>query len=212
MSNVVFIASVAGSQSAGYRASFRDLPECSAEGRDLPELLLHARQALTTHLEARERAGEAWPAATPIEAIPAEPGVMPIPIDIAVDDPPVRVNISMGERLVQRLDAAAEARGMTRSGFIAQAVRTSLGETPRSAADLDAIGHRLQEELIALGRRINDSIGPESTFSRRMNELDGVFYDRVRKAADSVSAAMAKRRNAGAPADDGHRAEPQPHG
>jgi hypothetical protein len=101
---------------------------------------------------------------------------------------------------------------MTRSGFIAQAVRTSLGETPRSATDLDAIGHRLQEELVALGRRINDSIGPESTFSRRMNELDGVFYDRVRKAADSVSAAMAKRRNAGAPADDGHRAEPQPHG
>jgi predicted RNase H-like HicB family nuclease len=202
MSSVVYIASVTGSPSTGYRASFRDLPECAAEGRDLPELLGAARQALAARLDARERAGEAWPAATPIEAIAAEPGVMAIPIDIVVDDPPVRVNISMGERLVQRLDAAAEARGMTRSGFIAQAVRTSLGETPRSAADLDAIGHRLQDELIALGRRINDSIGPESAFSRRMNELDGVVYDRVRKAADSVSAAMARRRPAGATAED----------
>ena len=121
---------------------------------------------------------------------------MAIPIDVAVDDPPIRVNVSLGERLVQRLDAAADARGMTRSGFIAQSVRASLGETNRGAGDFDAMGRRLQDELTALGRRINESIGPDSPFTRRMNEFDGVVYEGVRRAADSVSAAMTRRRDA----------------
>ena len=83
---------------------------------------------------------------------------------------------------------------MTRSGFISQAVLVSLGEKPASM-EFDAVGHRIQDELTALGRKINDSIGPESPFSRRMTELDDRLYDGVRKAADSVSAAMVKRRS-----------------
>ena len=200
MSTVLFVALVKGGQTEGYRASFPDIPGCGAEGRDLSELLVKARQALAARLEALERAGEAWPKPTPIEQIGAESGVIPIPVDVAVDDPPLRVNISLGERLVQRLDAAAEARGMTRSGFIAQAVRASLGETARAGGDFDAVSRRLQDELSALGRRINDSIGPDSPFTRRMSELDGAVYDGVRKAADSVSAAMARRRDDSKPA------------
>ena len=203
MTSVVFVALVSGTRCAGYRASFHDLPDCIAAGRDLSELLINARQALMTRLEAREAAGEAWPTATPIEQIPSEQGALPVPIDVAVDDPPIRVNVSLGERLVQRLDAAAEARGMTRSGFIAQSVRMSLGETARGGADFDRVSRRLQDELVAMGRRINDSLGPELAFARRMNELDEVVYDRVRKAADSVSAAMARRRDANKPADGG---------
>jgi len=206
MTSVVFVALVSGTQSAGYRASFHDLPDCVAVGRDLSELLINARQALMTRLEAREAAGEAWPSATPIEQVPSEQGVLPVPVDVAVDDPPIRVNISLGERLVQRLDAAAEARGMTRSGFIAQSVRMSLGETARGGADFDRASRRLQDELMAMGRRINDSLGPESAFARRMNELDEVVYDRVRKAADSVSAAMVRRRDSNKPANGGGEA------
>ena len=81
---------------------------------------------------------------------------------------------------------------MTRSGFIAQAVRTSLGETSRGPA-YDPLGKRLQEELSALGRRINESLGPDSAFTRRMNEIDEVVYEGVRRAADSVSAAISRR-------------------
>ena len=203
MSTVLFVALVAPADGAGYRASFPDLPGCTAEGADLASLLINARQALLARLEVIEGAGEAWPAATPIERIEAPAGTMPIPIDVAVDDPPIRVNVSLGERLVARLDAAAEARGMTRSGFIAQSVRASLGESPRGPADYDAMGRRMQDELSALGRKINESLGPDSPFIRRMNELDGFVYDGVRKAADSVSAAMARRRDAAKPGDPG---------
>ena len=195
MSTVLFVALVTPDEVSGYHAAFPDLPDCTADAANLAELLVKARQSLLARLEDIQGAGEAWPTATPIEEIVAAPEVMKIPIDVAVDDPPIRVNVSLGERLVQRLDAAAEARGMTRSGFIAQAVRVSLGETHRGAGDFDFMGRRLQDELSALGRKINDSIGPESAFTRRMNEIDEVFYDGVRRAADSVSVAMSRRRD-----------------
>jgi hypothetical protein len=208
MSTILFVARVTGDQSAGYRATFPDFPDQQTEGRDLAELLVNARQVLSSRLQALEDAGETWPTATPIEDIAAKPGVVAILVDITVEDTPVRVNISLGERLVQRLDAAAQARGMTRSGFIAQAVRASLGERSRGGADFDAASRRVQEELSSLGRRINESIGPDSAFSRRMADLDDRVFDGVRRAADSVSAAMARRRDMGRPVEHPDRDPP----
>jgi predicted RNase H-like HicB family nuclease len=195
MTTLLFVALADGDPATGYRASFFDAPDCAVQGANLTELLLNARQALSAHLHRAADTEEAWPAPTPIEAISLPPGTIPLLVDVVVEDTPVRVNISLGERLLQRLDAAAESGGMTRSGFIAQAVRVSLGERG-PANDFDAATRRLQEELAALGRRINDSIGPGSPFSRRMSELDEQVYEGVRKAADSVSAAMARRREA----------------
>ncbi|MBC7669223.1 type II toxin-antitoxin system HicB family antitoxin [Caulobacter sp. DWR2-3-1b2] len=193
MSTVIYVALVSGGQADGYKAHFHDLPDCAVSGGGLAELLINARQALIERLEAFETDGDAWPSATPIEQITPQVGAMPIPVDVTVDDPPIRVNISLGERLVQRLDAAASAGGMTRSGYIAKAVRVSLGEGSQAQGDFDAVSRRLQDELSVLGRRINDSIGPDSAFTRRMNELDERLYEGVRKAADNVSAAMARK-------------------
>jgi predicted RNase H-like HicB family nuclease len=200
MSTILFVALATADPAGGYRASFPDVPECVVTASDITELLLSARHALSAHLRRVADAGEEWPKPTPIEAIALPPKVIPLLVDVSVEDTPVRVNISLGERLVQRLDAAAEARGMTRSGFIAQAVRVSLGERG-PANDFDAATRRLQDELHALGRKINDSIGPGSPFSRRMTELDDQVYEGVRKAADSVSAAMTRRRAANKAAD-----------
>jgi predicted RNase H-like HicB family nuclease len=192
MSTLHFVALVRGDQQAGYTASFPDLPDCSAQGRDVAELVIEARRVALDHLQALADAGESWPKATPVEQVAAEPGVIAVLIDVAVDDPPIRVNISLGERLVQRLDAAAEARGMTRSGFIAQSVRMSLGEQPRN--DFEGAGRRLQDDLAILARKVNDAIGPNSAFEKRMADLDDRVYEGVRRAADSVSAAMSRRR------------------
>ncbi|HEY5009460.1 MAG TPA: type II toxin-antitoxin system HicB family antitoxin [Caulobacteraceae bacterium] len=194
MNTLLFVALVTGGQANAYQARFPDIADCRAEGRDLGELLVKARQAVLDRLQALADSGETWPQPTPIEQVAAGPGEIAILVDVAVGDPPVRVNISLGERLVQRLDAAAEARGMTRSGFIAQAVKVSLGE--RSAGDFDAVSRRMIDELASLGHKINESVGPESAFSRRMAELDDRLYDGVRRAADSVSAAMSRRRDA----------------
>ncbi|MBU1378833.1 MAG: type II toxin-antitoxin system HicB family antitoxin [Alphaproteobacteria bacterium] len=199
MSVVLYVALVTGDIARGYAATFPDLPDLQVSGADLGELLTSARQVLTAHLECLENAGDAWPAATPIEALAVPAGAITIPVDVAVDDPPIRVNVSLGERLVQRLDAAAESRGMTRSGFIAQSVRASLGESARPAGVSEDVGRRLQDEIVAIGRKLNDSLGPDSAFTKRMNAFDDVVYEGVRKAADSLSAAIARRNTTPAP-------------
>ncbi|WP_394762184.1 type II toxin-antitoxin system HicB family antitoxin [Phenylobacterium sp.] len=200
MNTLHFVALVRGSQAADYTATFPDLPDCTVDGPDVAALVKSARDAALAHLQALADAGEAWPTATPLEQLAVEPGVIAILVDVAIDDPFIRINISLGERLVQRLDAAAEARGMTRSGFIAQSVRMSLGEQLRN--DFEGAGRKLQDDFTALARKINDAIGPNSTFEKRMADLDDRVYDGVRRAADSVSAAMTRRREATKPAAD----------
>lgn len=195
MSTILFVALVTPDAGGGYRATFPDLPETTLQAPDLAQLLLSARQALAEHLQRTADAGDTWPQPTPIEKISLTPGVFPVLVDVTVEDTPVRVNISLGERLLQRLDAAAEAKGMTRSGYIAQAVRVSLGERG-PAPEFEAATRRLQDELRTVVRKINDSLGPNSTFGRRMAEFDDQIYEGVRNAADSVSAAMARRREA----------------
>jgi predicted RNase H-like HicB family nuclease len=194
MNTLHFVALVRGDQATGYTARFPDLPDCTAHGRDVAELVIDARRAALDHLQGLAEAGEAWPRPTPVEQVAVEPGVIAVLIDVAVDDPPIRVNISLGERLVQRLDAAAEARGMTRSGFIAQSVRMSLGEQPRN--DFEGASRKLQDDFTTLARKINEAIGPNSAFEKRMADLDDRVFDGVRRAADSVSAAMNRRREA----------------
>src|SRR5436190_13102451 len=107
MSTLHFVALVTGSQAAGYDATFPDLPDCSARGRDVTELVVEARRTALERLQALADAGESWPAPTPLEQVAVAPGVIAVLVDVAVDDPPIRVNVSLGERLVQRLDVAA---------------------------------------------------------------------------------------------------------
>ena len=211
MSTILYVAAVTADAGGGYRATFPDLPDCKVEAPDLAQLLVAARQTVAERLQRTADAGETWPQPTPIEKISLTPGVFPVLVDVTVEDTPVRVNISLGERLLQRLDAAAESKGMTRSGFIAQAVRVSLGERG-APPDFDAATRRLQEELRTVVRRINESIGPNSAFSRRMTELDEQIHEGVRSAADSVAAAMARRREASraAPGSASPSAPPPP--
>jgi hypothetical protein len=197
MNTLIFVALVGHDPTLGYEARFADLAQ----------LLNQARAAVLSRLQALTDRGDAWPTPTPISAAAGRPGLISILVDVAVDDAPVRVNISIGERLLARLDAGAEARGMTRSGFIAQAVRAALGERAGPFSEVEDVGRRIQDELSALGRRLNESLGPDSTFSRRLVELDDYVLDGVRKAAESVSAAMARRKGAAPSAGSGPQSD-----
>jgi len=210
MSTVIYPAIVSGDDQAGYSASFPDLAGCAASGAHLGELIANARDAVTAHLRNLADEGGEWPKPRPPAEVRADAGGAVFLVDVQVEDTPVRVNISIGEDLLKRLDAAAEARGATRSGFIAHAVRASLGERPRAMpADFDAAARQVRDELSAFGRRLSDRLGPDSAFSRSMADLDDRVLETVRKAADSVSAAIARRREA--TARRGAEAKPEPH-
>ncbi len=198
MTTLVFVALAQGDQQAGYTASFPDLPEISAGGPGMAELVTGAREAVQKELQRLESDGQEWPRPTPIEAVTHQAGVIPFLVDITVEDTPVRVNISIGERLLKRIDQGAEARGMSRSGFIASAARTALGDRPASpgVTDFDAVARKLQDEWSVLGRKITDSLGPDSAFNRNMTEFDNKVSETIRKTADNISAAMARRKDA----------------
>jgi predicted RNase H-like HicB family nuclease len=194
LNTVVYPALAEGDRAAGYHADFPDLPGCTAAGEDLTQLLANAREAVRAHLEGLSERDQDWPEPTPIESLGGRPGAL-LMVDVQVEDAPVRVNLSIGEQLLERIDAAAGARGMTRAGFVAQAARVALGEANgRKAPDFDAATKRLQDELATLGRRLSESLGPDSAFSRHMAEWDVKIYDTIQKTADNVSAAMARRK------------------
>jgi predicted RNase H-like HicB family nuclease len=194
MNAIVYVALAQASEAAGYTAGFPDLPHCTASGADPAELLANARSALRAELQALAERAEEWPVPTRVEQVQPTPPQFTLLVDVEVEDTPVRVNISIGEQLLKKLDAAAEASGSTRSGFIAQAVRERLGEGRQAGADFEGAARRMQDELAALGRKIQDNLGPDSAFNRSMTDLDIRLSDTIRKAADNVSSAMARRR------------------
>lgn len=196
MNTILYVAVARGDRASGYQARFPDLPEVSASGADPAELMAHARMAVNARLQALADAGDEWPRATAVEHVQVQPPEFVLLVDVEVEDTPVRVNISLGEQLLKRLDAAAVASGSTRSGFIAQAVRARLDERRFRAGDFEGAARRLQDELSAVGRKINESLGPDSAFSRSMAEFDDRVTETIRKAADGVSAAMQRRREA----------------
>ena len=204
MTTLVFVAQARTAPAGGYSASFPDLPGLAVEGADIAALVVAARETVLKELQRLADDGHDWPKPTALEAVAAEAGVIPFLVDVAVEDTPVRVNISIGERLLKRIDQAAETRGMSRSGFIASAARTALGEKigAGTGADFDAIARKLQDEWSVLGRKITDSLGPDSAFNRSVNEFDAKLTETIRKTADNISAAMARRKETEARKDE----------
>lgn len=129
MSTVIYVAVVEGDQDRGYSAFFPDLPGCVTAAETMLELPAAARDALSLHLQGMAEDGDAFPEPTAIEAIKSDPDakeVGRILVDADVEDAPVRVNISIGAQFLKRVDVAAEARGMTRSGFLVDAARSAM--------------------------------------------------------------------------------------
>ncbi|WP_312163949.1 type II toxin-antitoxin system HicB family antitoxin [Phenylobacterium sp.] len=204
MTTLVFVALARSAPAGGYTAHFPDLPGLGVDGADIAALVVGAREAVQKELQRLTDEGLDWPRPAPLEALQVDAGVVPFIVDVSVEDTPVRVNISIGERLLKRIDQAAETRGMSRSGFIASAARTALGEKigAGTGADFDAIARKLQDEWSVLGRKITEGLGPNSTFNRNVTEFDNKVTETIRKTADSISAAMARRKEAEARKDE----------
>jgi predicted RNase H-like HicB family nuclease len=113
-----------------YGVSFPDFPGCVTAARTLEEARILAQEALTLHLDGMIADGEDIPAPSSLDAILAEPenaGSIAI-LAVAPSRAPrsVRVNVSLPEDVLIRVDKYAEERGLTRSGFLAQAAKKAM--------------------------------------------------------------------------------------
>lgn len=115
---------------------FPDLPGCVSVGDTFEEAVINAHEAVSGHLAAMVADGDAVPAPRTYQEIVGDPNVaaeahgavvhLVFPRIVAPER--VRVNITIDRGLLRRADEAAEAKGMTRSGFIEFLAKRHLSE------------------------------------------------------------------------------------
>jgi len=149
---VAVIALIHGKPGA-YGISFPDFPGCVSGGASVDEALRRGRDALDFHVESMMEVGEPLPTIRDIAEIKTDPeysedfadAVVAV-VDAEVPAKAVRVNISIDERLLDRIDRAAQASGETRSGFIAAAARERLSPHQLSVGRLEEPGAAYQQQ------------------------------------------------------------------
>lgn len=136
MAVVYYPAIVEAGPGAGYGVFFPDLPGCVSAGGTLQEAARNAEVALQLHLTGMTEDGLPIPAASELDDIARDPAVAEAARIVVRGELPSRlerVNITMDEGLLKVIDVAAESRGMTRSGFLAEGARQLLQGTRRRA-------------------------------------------------------------------------------
>lgn len=129
-----YIAIVRADDSPGYSVSLPDFPGFVSGGATFEEAFERAAQGLRFHIEGMSEDGETIPEPTPLAALRVDPEFAEVFEDAIVALVPLlpprtaweRVNISVEKGLLAEVDRAAEARGLTRSGFLAEAARRAL--------------------------------------------------------------------------------------
>jgi predicted RNase H-like HicB family nuclease len=111
-----------------FGVDFPDFPGCISAGATLDEARHMAQEALELHVKGMIEDGEALPVPSSLEAIMGDPDnadavAFLVTVPEAVDRT-VRVNITLPERLLRRIDARAK----NRSAFLARAAEKALAE------------------------------------------------------------------------------------
>ncbi len=125
-----YIALIHKDAGSDYGVSFPDLPGCVTAGATLDEARAFAEEALALHLAGMAEDGEAAPAPSSLEAVMADRvnrDAVAILVQVRGEPPKViRVNITLPEDVLARIDAHAEQVGMNRSGFLVFAAKREM--------------------------------------------------------------------------------------
>lgn len=125
-----FLAFIHKDPESDYMVTFPDFPGCITAGATLDEARDMAREALPFHIEGILADGEQFPDPMSLEqALAADPigrDAVAFLVDVAVDDPIVRANLTMPKGILERIDRYAKAQGLSRSAFLAQAAQRAM--------------------------------------------------------------------------------------
>jgi predicted RNase H-like HicB family nuclease len=112
-----------------------DLPGCTAAGETIAEVVADAIEAVREWIVDAREDGEAIPQPRDMAALKANArvaealrdGAAFIVIPVLIDSGrPARANLSLDSGLLEAIDDAAKASGLTRSSFIATAAREKI--------------------------------------------------------------------------------------
>jgi predicted RNase H-like HicB family nuclease len=124
-----YIALIDG-EHGSYGVVVPDLPGCTSAGETIDRAYRNATEAVRLWVEDAEADGEKLPPPRPLEALRADPEVAAA---LANGDAIAMVPVSLDagllegiDDLLEDIDRAAKARGLTRSAFIASAAREKI--------------------------------------------------------------------------------------
>lgn len=129
-----YIALVDGKPGA-YGVVIPDLPGCTSGGASMDDALRQATEAVRLWAEDARADGEPLPTPRSLEALRKDRevaralvggaafAVVPVILD---SGRPAKANLSLDAGLLAAIDEAAEARGLTRSAFVASAAREKI--------------------------------------------------------------------------------------
>jgi predicted RNase H-like HicB family nuclease len=113
--------------------SFPDFPGCIAGGRSLDEAVLRGTEALAAHVAVMAEFGDPMPRLrgraellTDPEAAEAAADAVLVAVPVDLPGRAVRVNVSLDEHLLKRIDASARAAGQSRSAYLAAAAEEKI--------------------------------------------------------------------------------------
>ena len=126
-----YIALIHRDATSDYGLSFPDLPGCVTAGATLDEARAFAVEALAMHLAGLAEDSEAVPDPSSLETIMAdvdncEAVAVLVHVESVAAPRVVRVNISLPEDVLTRIDAHAARSGLSRSGFLAKAAQREI--------------------------------------------------------------------------------------
>lgn len=124
-----YIGLVRKDKGSSFGVEFPDFPGCISAGESLDEAARGAREALELHIEGMVEDGEAIPDPSSLEAVRDRKefaNAVPLVVEVPVARGAKRINITMDEGLLEKIDERAAAIGTTRSGFIADAARSAI--------------------------------------------------------------------------------------
>lgn len=129
MSN--YIAIIHKDPKSDFGVSFPDLPGCISAGRTIDEAKELAQEALSLHIQGMLEDGEEVPAPSSLEDVMADPENSDAVAFLVVSAPEskpkaVRINVTIPEDMLEKIDAAAKKRNMSRSSYLVQAAKTAM--------------------------------------------------------------------------------------
>ena len=132
-----YIAVVHKDPKSDFGVSFPDFPGCITAGSSIDEAKDMAHDALDLHIKGMLEDGENIPAPSNLEDIMADPdysdAVAILVVTVSEEKPrSVRVNITVPEDMLRKIDAVAKKRGMSRSSFLVRAAQNALTPSQNS--------------------------------------------------------------------------------
>jgi len=123
-----YIGLIRKDKDSDFGVDFPDFPGCISAGGSIEEARRMAQEALELHVSGLLDDGEGLPLPTSLDVIMADPDNSEAVAFLATVPEPaersVRVNITLPERLLRRIDA----RAANRSAFLARAAEKALTE------------------------------------------------------------------------------------